>query len=958
MAWVIAGTYEVLYQIGAGGGGIVYLGRHLRLNKQVVLKADRRTLNTKSEVLRREVDMLKGLSHTYIPQVYDFVQENGIVYTVMDYIDGESLDKMLKREETPSQPQLIKWACQLLEALNYLHSRPPHGILHGDIKPANIMVRQNGDICLIDYNIALALGEEGAVKAGFSRGYASPEHYGMEYGKMPGEDDTAKMSSSAKGMDETVAMTEGAGWEHKNRDSASQSTGGHCEVMLDVRSDIYSLGATLYHLISGSRPPQDAREVEPLGPDVCSPQVSKILQKAMAVSPAMRYQTAGEMLTAFHQLHKKDSRVIRRKKHMAVSAAFLSGLFLAGGISCFVGLKQMEGRQEALALAEYSANSLATGNVSEAVSLALQGIPEKKGIFQAPMTAQTQKALTDALGVYDLSDGFKFLDTIGLPSAPYTIAISPGGTYVAAVYQYELAIFHMESGQCLATLPVENSALSDVIFIDEELLAYAGAQGVAVYDLKDQKTLWTGDRATMLTVSGDGQMAAAVDRDADHAVIYRVSDGERIGKCSFEGKHMDVAANDIFADPDSSIFSLNKDGDLLAVSFSDGGLYIFDWKNPEENMIVYDESSYGHFDGGFCGDYFAFSSNKSDQSIFGLVDTKEGTYVGEYESRDNFLVTAGEKGIYFANGGLLVKFDPDTLSQMELAYMTDVKITGFSIGDSYVLTAADDKSFSFFDQGANLLSSETCNENCDFVELVGEYAVVANRNEPLVHVLKAESHKEEQLMSYDARYLHDEARISQDGKTAMLFNYQDFRIYDREGKLVTEKELPDSRNIYDQQFRKSEDGSWLEVIWYDGTVRTYNAADGTMLSEEKGEPPAKDLFEEFYTDRYRVASSLHGAPEVYDKKSGRKVKELEKESYLTYVTQEGEYIITEYVSAAGERYGLLLDENLETLAYLPGLCDVSDGMLIFDYDSGDLRQCRIYSLAELVDLGKGYLEGE
>ena len=65
MARVIAGVYEIQQKIGSGGGGIVYLGRHLRLNKLVVLKADKRSLNTKPEILRREVDMLKGLSHRY-----------------------------------------------------------------------------------------------------------------------------------------------------------------------------------------------------------------------------------------------------------------------------------------------------------------------------------------------------------------------------------------------------------------------------------------------------------------------------------------------------------------------------------------------------------------------------------------------------------------------------------------------------------------------------------------------------------------------------------------------------------------------------------------------------------------------------------------------------------------------------------------------------------------------------
>ena len=165
---VIAGLYEIDEKIGAGGGGVVYLGRHTRLHKLVVLKADKRSLSTKEESLRREVDMLKNLRQTYIPQVYDFVQQDGVVYTVMDYIEGESLDKILARGEKISQPDIVKWSCQLLEALDYLHHQGPHGILHGDIKPANIMLLPNGDICLIDFNIALALGEDGAVKVGFS----------------------------------------------------------------------------------------------------------------------------------------------------------------------------------------------------------------------------------------------------------------------------------------------------------------------------------------------------------------------------------------------------------------------------------------------------------------------------------------------------------------------------------------------------------------------------------------------------------------------------------------------------------------------------------------------------------------------------------------------------------------------------------------------------------------------
>lgn len=960
MALVIADLYEIQEQIGAGGGGIVYMGRHLRLNKQIVLKADKRKLDTKTEDLRREVDMLKELSHTYIPQVYDFVQENGVVYTIMDFIDGESLDHLLEKGTTFGQPLIIQWACQLLEALDYLHSRPPHGILHGDIKPANIMLRPSGDICLIDYNIALALGEEGAVKVGFSWGYASPEHYGIEYASkrrraVAGKKFFNKTNSKTddKKTQRTTEMTKPP--EHSQMTFDRGSTSSHAGVLLDVRSDIYSLGATLYHLLSGKCPADDSEKVEPMGADVCSQEISKIIQKAMASNPEMRYQSAAEMLTAFRRLHKNDIRVRRRKRRAVISTAVLSALFLCGGASTFVGMKRMEQTQEALALAEYSANDLAEGNRSGAIRKALQAIPTEQNIFNAPVTAQARKALTDALGVYNLSDGFQSLDTIELPSAPFMTTFSPDGSLFAVVYQWEVAVFDTESGNQIAAFPARDSALSEVIFVDNERMVYAGEQGVTAYDLRQKKILWSGDAATTLSVSGDGMTVAAVDRDSEYAQIYRMKDGEVITECFFENHCMAVAANDIFANPGNRIFALNGDGSLLAVSFSQGELWIFDLDMPEENMIVYDETAYQNFAGGFCGNYFAFTADQSGQSIFGLIDALEGVYVGDMESRDPFFLKVSDKGIYLANENLLVSFDPDTLEEMELAYTNDKNITGFAVGDSYILTATDDNGFAFYDKGASMLSAEICQEPCDFTNMAGKYAMIANRSEPFVRLLKLESHEETEIMSYDARYKHDEARISKDGTTIMLFHYEDFRIYDRNGSVIAQVELPDSRNIYDQQFRKSEEGSWLEVIWYDGTVRCYSAKDGSLMSETKEEPPSEDLYEEFFTENYKIASALHGTPQVYDRQSGRRVAELEKDSYLTYVTEAGEYIVTEYVSAAGQRYGLLLNNRLETLAYLPNLCDITDEMLIFDYGSGNLRQCRLYSLQELIALGEAYL---
>lgn len=118
------------------------------------------------------------------------------------------------------------------------------------------------------------------------------------------------------------------------------------------------------------------------------------------------------------------------------------------------------------------------------------------------------------------------------------------------------------------------------------------------------------------------------------------------------------------------------------------------------------------------------------------------------------------------------------------------------------------------------------------------------------------------------------------------------------------------------------------------------------------------MYEEFYTDKYKIISYLHSAPEVYETDMNNLVKTLEEDAYLTYVTQVEENILTEYVSTSGERFGVLLNQELEKLAVLPGLCDVWDDMLLFDNGMGIVRQCRFYSQQELFTLAEKYIQKE
>lgn len=934
MSQVIAGIYEIDKELGAGGGGIVYLGHHLRLNKQIALKADKRKLNVGEEKLRREVDMLKNLSQTYIPQVYDFVQDKDAVYTVMDYIEGESLDKWIYRKQIPTQAQLIKWACQLLEALSYLHSRKPYGILHGDIKPANIMLRPDGNICLIDFNIALALGEDGAVKVGFSRGYASPEHYGIDY---------SQKANSQFIDDKTLTDTDAT-----VKGGSISSTGK--TVMLDVRSDIYSLGATLYHLISGIRPNQDARQVQPLGSKYCNVEVASIIKKAMSPQPDARYQTADEMLSAFLNLHKTDNRVVRRKHHIWAATATICVLFVAGGVCTLEGLRLQRQAQEALTLAEYSANALMDGNVSGAIDEALTSL-------DISYTPQAQKALTDALGVYDLSDGFKAIDQLELSSEPFKIAVSPNGGYFAVSCNYDLLVYDFETRSELIRLPMLQSAYTDMVFVDETHILYGAEDGITYYDIEGNSALWKGEIATKITISGNGRIAAAVYRDNEYAVIYDVSNGTEITKCQFDGQHLYTPVNDMFVDTGDIMLCLNDEGNMLAVGFSNGAVWVYDLDDIDNSLVLYEESAYNNFNGAFSNGYLIIGASNSSEAELDIIDVINAKYVGGTESQEKFIVSNCNGKIYIANRNVLSTIDLDDGQESAILYTGNSNIVGYSVADAYILAATDNNSFSIYDMAGNQLLEKETGNNSDYIALTDRYVLIGNGNENTLNFMQLESQDDAKIFEYDADYDHDEARLNYDGSTAMLFDYKGFRIYDKNGKCISEVELPDCNNIYDQQYRKSPEGSYLEVTWYDGSVICYSAFDGSVVSEANVEQPSKDLEENFYTDDYKIVRTLHGTPEVYDIKTGKYVTSLESEGYLTYVTQLEGYIITEYVSDEGARYGYLLTSQLQKLGYLPNLCDVTvDNLLVFDNKSGHLRQSRLYSLQDLVSLGESYIK--
>ena len=942
---IIASTYQVIREIGSGGGGVVYLATHLRLGKFVVLKADKRGLTQKPEALRREVDALKNLSHTYIPQVYDFIEENGVVYTVMDYVEGESLDKPLKRGSTFPQATVVQWACQLLEALNYMHTRPPNGILHGDIKPANIMLTPQGDIRLIDFNIALALGEKGAVRVGFSQGYASPEHYGIDYAgiaqtqRMAGVETvvTAQAETVVTGNVTFVPPTEGS---HKSSRSAEASP----STLLDVRSDIYSLGATLYHLLTGMRPAREAAKVTPISDFAISPAVATIIEKAMQPCPDDRYQTAAEMLNAFEHLHENDPRTIRYKRAVRITAVLLCVLFLAGGASTLWGLRQTAQEKGALVLAQNSSEAYRQGDTDGALIYALQAVEKS-------YTPQAQRALTQALGVYDLADHYNAYKLLTLPSEPSKIGLSAEGEYLAVLLAGEIQLYKTEDGSLHKTLTAYPSMHSDMVFCGTTLY-YAGSNGLTAYSITQDRQLWVGKAATALTCSADGSTVAAVFKDEPLIRIYDAAHGTLLREIETDGLRQTTLTNDTFADSEDDLLVLSDNGRWLAVSFSNGALRLFNLQ-ADTFIEIFEESLYTHFEGGFCGEYFACGAAGSGKSELQVINTTTGQCNYSFTSSSPLRVFANRVGIFASNDNVAVSLDSKDGAQREAAFMASDILSITGADDGALLVSSDDKSCGIFDARANCLVNVRSDEVMDRLALGGEFAALASRSSPFLRLLKHETHPEAQMFTYDAAFAHDEARVSSDRSTVMLFRYDAFRLYSADGAILCEAELPDAANIYDQQYRRDTDGCRLEVTWYDGTVRSYSAADGSCMEERHITPPNTLLTEDFTTDTLRVESPLHGTPVVYDMKSGKELYLLESDDYLTYVTQVEDQLLTEYTTAQGERYGLLLDSSGSVIADIPELCDIlPDGTLVFDDMRGNLRRSRIYSMQELLALAK------
>lgn len=290
---VIDGKYEILREIGRGGMSVVYLAMDTHLNKQWAVKEIRKKSGGKRDEivvnsLLAEANMMKRLDHPALPRIVDIIDNGITIYVVMDYIEGESLDKILNEYGVQSEELVIGWAKQLCDALSYLHAQKPP-IIYRDMKPANVMLKPEGNIKIIDFGIAreykeLSLADTTVLG---TKGYAPPEQYSGQ---------------------------------------------------TDARSDIFALGMTMHHLLTGVDPRNGEAyvPVRQWNPEL-SEGIEIIIDKCVEPAAENRYQSCADLL---YDLEHPDliTRGFKKKQKSKLFAFIVSAVFsivmLVTGIVC------------------------------------------------------------------------------------------------------------------------------------------------------------------------------------------------------------------------------------------------------------------------------------------------------------------------------------------------------------------------------------------------------------------------------------------------------------------------------------------------------------------------------------------------------------------------------------------------------------------------------------------------
>jgi len=258
---VLEEKYRITGLLGKGGTGHVYLAENIRLGNEWAVKEVGLSGEVRADILE-ESEILRKLNHHSIPRIVDIIEHENFLYLIEDYFAGVNLKELIKAREACSEADVIRWAKQLCEILIYLHSIKPNPIIYRDMKPGNIIIDNENNAKLIDLGIAREYKEDQDSDTSYigTRGYAAPEQY--------------------SGANQT-----------------------------DERTDVYGLGAALYHAVTGANPNEPPYRIVPVRQNnkSLSKDIERIIAKCTQNDPGLRYQNVNELLTDLNNMHRFNS---------------------------------------------------------------------------------------------------------------------------------------------------------------------------------------------------------------------------------------------------------------------------------------------------------------------------------------------------------------------------------------------------------------------------------------------------------------------------------------------------------------------------------------------------------------------------------------------------------------------------------------------------------------------------
>ena len=287
------GKYIVQRQLGQGSEGSVYLAWDETLHRQVAVKKVQVRHTCRNLDLPKmsmpEADHLMQLKHPMLPAVYDLIRD-GAWHLVMEYIQGVTLYDYIREKGYVGEEQALDWADQLLDVVEYLHTRKPP-VIYRDLKPQNIMVCTDAQLRLIDFGAACrrGFGMEAHDAMAVTPGYGAPEQFGRRRDFEQAE---------GIGVQESDSL---AGWVHGHMGSGAYA---------DERSDIYAIGKVLYYMVTGAdpaKPPYASLPVRDYQP-MLREGMEKMIRRCIRENPKERYQIVDEIRRDLHRYGKSRGR--------------------------------------------------------------------------------------------------------------------------------------------------------------------------------------------------------------------------------------------------------------------------------------------------------------------------------------------------------------------------------------------------------------------------------------------------------------------------------------------------------------------------------------------------------------------------------------------------------------------------------------------------------------------------